>query len=140
MRPAKPTLKPRAPAGWLRFLAGFLLLQLLGAELWPALHHALFKHAVCAEHGELVHVAAHDDDGAAAPSGATEILAAGADEDAHDHCRLPPGTQQPAAEPDAAALLGIASPPCGAGVLSRDENLPNSIPLLALAPKQSPPS
>ena len=141
VRPDEPTLKRRAPAAWLRLLVGFLLLQLVGAQLWPALHHALFTHAVCAEHGELVHVTAHEDHGSGAPTDGTSIgpLNAG-DDDAHDHCQLPPGTHESAAKPSDPALLGPATAAAEVPALAQGDELVCSIPLLALAPKQSPPS
>jgi hypothetical protein len=116
-------------------------LQLAGAQLWPTLHHALFAHAVCAEHGELVHVSAHTahlDRTPQEPSPAWTPAAGG--DDAHDHCKLPPGTHEPAAEPSSASALVSASPRLAASPLAHDDELTRPIAILSLAPKQSPPS
>ncbi len=120
-------------------LVGFLLLQLVGVQLWPALHNALFTHAVCAEHGELVHVAAHADRTDVAAGETTAISPLDAD-DAHEHCQLPPGTRELAAEPgERATLLDASAEPSATTFVESDERS-LSIPILALAPKQSPPS
>ncbi|HVJ15767.1 MAG TPA: hypothetical protein VM686_10000 [Polyangiaceae bacterium] len=134
-------MKPAPRVGaWLRLLAGFLLLQLAGAQLWPALHHALIRHAVCAEHGEFVHVEAHADH-AASDAGKTPAVSASEDgDDAHDHCQLPPGLHDPAAEPAEPPSVLTSTSTGAAPSAAPSEALARSIPILSLAPKQSPPS
>jgi hypothetical protein len=142
VQPGGMTRRPAqgAPGAWLRVLVGFLLLQLVGVQLWPALHNALFTHAVCAEHGELVHVAAHGDRADVPTRETTAISPLGAEDDAHDHCQLPQGTRELAAEPSEPASLVTSSGSSMASFVAVNVELPRSIPILTLAPKTSPPS
>lgn len=125
---------------WLRVVMGLFVVQLLTAQLWPTLHHALFAHAVCAEHGELVHLSAHEHEAADSDHAASAEVTPGAADDEHDHCQLPPGTHDPASEPGTARASGVVHVCDAAAFAPCDAGLARSIPILALAPKQSPPA
>ena len=115
-----------------------LLLAL--ADLMGFAHQAAEQHAVCAEHGELIHAGEAQD--AVAPSGASSLTApdpAGENHDGDDHCRLCPGTL----ERDAVvAASSDGLPPA--------VSLPTALPpttayhtgtsVLTHAPKTSPPT
>ncbi len=115
------------------------LLPFGGGQLWMALHFSLVEHAICAEHGALVHVSRsvpqapvqeRSGDQRALPSPA--LLS-------HGHCTAPPAVAQrqveaPSAEvPPAPWVAAHEVVDLGPGALA------TSIALLSLAPKLSPP-
>ena len=122
-------------------LAGLLttLAAVLTLFAWPAtrVHEATAEHAVCAEHGEVVDVGAGDAHGPTSEEG-ERWRAQEEHEDEHGHCPF--------------LLLGQpgdgpreAQPPCSLRVERARATNPGSevrlasVPLLCLAPKQSPP-
>lgn len=118
------------------------LLLLFGSSLGQVAHFVAVQHAICAEHGELVelhddhadsevgHGSDHGDDEPGQPPG----------EDDHDHCeQLARGDRELATLTAPAVGIAPATP-------SQDIAVPPaacvgsaSQPLLALAPKTSPP-
>ena len=127
----------RQRRGALTLVFAFLLAQLAGF-----VHLAFEQHAVCAEHGELLHVA----DSGALPAQETSEHPVGpvangdAEGSEHGHCGVLPAVQQkhkPAAGPlahsFAPAALVLYAP-------SSSEVAHAAVPLLLLAPKQSPPA
>jgi len=89
-------------------MAALFVLEFVFAQLWPSLHHAFFVHAVCPEHGELVHVSALSRTAVTARHFAEKSWLGDdhGSERAHDHCQLPPGVRDPATE--SAPALGPA--------------------------------
>lgn len=121
---------------WARGLV--LFAALLAVCAWPAtrIHEATVQHAVCAEHGELVDVAeeSHSRD----PGEGERWASAGPDEEVHEHCPFlalgQPGDPISGAPIRGARLVAAARslPPSSVEGFA-------SVPLLCLAPKQSPP-
>lgn len=118
------------------------LLVALAAFVWPSilLHEATTFHAICPEHGELLDVEfAHADSDHGPEDPGVRLSAAESENDAHELCPF--------------VVLGQpASPaydvPCGR-ILGKEPLVPvevarefrfQSIPILSLAPKQSPPA
>ena len=131
--------RPRAAA--LPALLG--IVTLLFAQLAPLLHFALVRHAVCAEHGELIHV-----DGVArfayarAPSEVGRVLrAAPAPSAEHEHEATLAVASAQVAGFVARAPAAIA-PPASLEIVSPSVvTLPRaSFALYRLAPKTSPPA
>jgi hypothetical protein len=129
-----------------------LALFAVGGQLAGVVHLALVPHTVCAEHGELVHA----EQGASVHAGGADATSANAahvattaayraghaaeSADHHEHCfvsalRRQSSAVAPAqASPQLAPLAG-----CQATTLLTAATAP-AIPLLALAPKSSPPA
>lgn len=115
-----------------------------------AITHMVFvAHARCADHGELVHVAASPR--AAAPderSGAAAALASGdaSASDEHDHCLLGAPRPSHAGVAEAAHCLvphddpQVAAPLASAPRARAQVPPPPPIALLLLSPKSSPPA
>jgi hypothetical protein len=135
-----PTSSAKAPLLWVRLLVGIFLTQLIGAQLWPTLHHAVFAHAVCAEHGELVHVVDHQTHASPLAASSRAAWEDAGEPDEHDHCGLPPGTHDQASEAANAVSVEEAALAVAAEAFVPSYELSRSIPILALAPKLSPPS
>lgn len=123
----------------LRAVAAVVSLVLVGAQLASIGHHVLVAHYLCASHGTLHH-------GAAPEAGSTErereaaLPAEAEDHGSHDECSFPARTPAEMLLASGAELAAV-----GAGPESVLDSTPAlrahaSIPLLALAPKLSPPS
>lgn len=115
------------------------LAALLTLIAWPAtrVHEATTEHAVCAEHGEVIDLAAADAHGPPPEEG--ERWRARAEHgDEHEHCPFLVLGQAGAAagegRPASARLVEAAR-----GKNPGSEVRLASVPLLCLAPKQSPP-
>jgi hypothetical protein len=122
-------------------LAALAALLLVGSSLGQAAHLAVVEHAICAEHGDLLHAADshaatagpadHDDEGGSTPE-------QGGD---HEHCQLLARNQGEQALPVASAdgaLLPFAVPALVELAPSVARARPAQAPL-SLAPKTSPP-
>lgn len=123
-------------AAWSSAVAALLaLLLLFGSSLGQIAHFFAIQHAICAEHGEVVEL--HDEHG----HGGDETPGQPQDtEDEHDHCQELARAQRELAML-AAPALGIA-PAAPLSVVSLSETRRAGAtrqPLLALAPKTSPP-
>jgi len=135
------SLLPRVSRGWLTLLLAATFLVSTATE---RAHQAEVLHAVCGEHGELIHVTASPAVLAdlACPSPCDEEPTAQRQErggEAHDHCRLGPLQREQDPPPPAAHDLACAAPPATLGVAPPSIDPPRAEPLLLLAPKQSPP-
>lgn len=111
---------------------------LLGGDLAARSHAIVVAHAICAEHGEPIHLASD----ANASSGPADVDAVSAGDrtisatDDHEHCAVAGGTRRvgpPAFAALVMTLRGIA-PLAGTGIV-----LDPAVPLFRLAPKNSPP-
>ena len=131
----------RTTPGCRRWSAALGVAALLGAPLASGMHFAAVEHAVCPEHGEVMHVTAeggsHDD---GTVSGPTVLSGGGAAEGlGHegDHCDvLSPSTSETrVASRGAVSLVQPAPPPALPGTEFPIE----SIDRLRLSPKSSPP-
>lgn len=132
-----------APWAWLgRCLAATLLVLFGSSQALPGLHHALVRHTVCAEHGELTH-ARHDSHPAQAEVEADSAAITAPDEEGghgHGHCSFAalgaePCPQLPPAPLERGATAGFATTP------PRSEDRAHAaLPLLSLAPKLAPPA
>ena len=115
------------------------------AQLASFAHEALNSHAVCAEHGEFIHVA-HATAAVGAPVASRHAIApqtrptntarGGAE---HEHCGLTTlNRQRSLVFPEAASVAAAPAPSIAPAAIQLDvEHSP--IALLLLAPKQSPP-
>lgn len=125
----------------------FVLLAAFGCLQVASLFHAATeRHAVCPEHGELVHVST--DSGVLALAGAGDTSPetrahAGTPTDQgahdHDHCYLCPSSRVQASLPSA-ETLAAAAPEAHAthGIVATDT--PIAAQRYLVAPKQSPPA
>lgn len=127
-------------------LARCSALLVLLAGLAGPLHHLLVRHAVCAEHGEVLHVA--DGPATEAPErverfhhGDGPALAAGteAGRDAHCVCELAL-TQRESPASVAGPALVLPSAPAPVVALRAQTPFPRSFAQFLLAPKHSPPA
>jgi len=122
-------------------LAGVLvwLAAVVTLVAWPAtrVHEATAEHAICAEHGEVVDVAAGDAHGPM-PEEGERWHAQDEHGDEHGHCPFlvlgQPGDETREERP-ARSLSVAEARPTNPG----SEVRLASVPLLCLAPKQSPP-
>ena len=125
-------------AGALALVTTFLLVQLTGL-----LHLATQRHAVCGEHGELVHVGEAQ---AAPPCAERPAGPRGlALEDAlapvhHTHCGLLPAVQPRDLDAHGALARTLAPPRVRAASPPRLPGARASVPLLLQATKLSPPA
>lgn len=117
------------------------VLLLVASPLAEALHAVLVPHAICAEHGEVVH--AHGASSASAqPDGAVPSIDADAtaQESSHGHCTIIAERSRQIAPPNASeawllpALRAQAEP-----FVTRAARASTSLELTLLAPKTSPP-
>jgi hypothetical protein len=123
-----------------RVLAALAALLLVGSSLGQAAHLAVVQHAICAEHGDLLHAA----DGHAAPTAHAEhddengsMPEEGGD---HEHCQVLARNQAEQALPAVPAVSGLL-PVAGPALLELAtvvEARPARVPL-SVAPKTSPP-
>jgi hypothetical protein len=140
------SLLPRTEHGWLALL---LVAVFLAATTTERAHRAARLHAVCGEHGELIHVAATPAALAAlacaercgdapddAPDRAQPHQRRGA---AHEHCRLGPLQREAAFEHADVPGPASSAPPAALGLAPPSIDPPRAEPLLLFAPKQSPP-
>lgn len=111
---------------------------LLGGDLAARVHAIAVTHAVCAEHGEPIHLAS-----AASRSALADVDAVSAGDptiapmDDHEHCALAGGTHR-VGQPASASALVVAhrfTPLAGTGIV-----LDPAFRLFRLAPKTSPPA
>lgn len=130
---------PTSLARAIRAFAGWVALLLVGAQLSSAGHHVLVAHYLCATHGSLHHGDASEL--REAERWQTEAVAPVSDGDhgSHDDCTFPVRTPPDAVTAPASTVA--ASPPLGvaAGSTTGERSARESIPRLALAPKQGPP-
>jgi hypothetical protein len=137
------SLLPRASRGWIALL---LVAAFLASTTTERAHRAAVLHAVCGEHGELIHVAASPAALAALvcahPCGDEEPTAQHHERGGtvHEHCRLGPLQREPAFQPPEGLGLARSAPPAAHGLTPPSIDPPRSEPLLMLAPKQSPPA
>lgn len=136
MRLRRPPQKA-AVSAWIRAIAAFVVVVVAGDHSLASLHQALTAHAVCAEHGELVHGgAAHV--APTAPSSAPAVAPGALAEEEHHHCGVVPAapTRSPAVQ--AAAECPAAALALAESFRSFESDLP-APDVLAFAPKLSPP-
>ena len=126
-------------AGALALVLTFVLAQFAGA-----LHLALERHEVCADHGELIHVAdAHrvaDAHGPAPADPVDHVSVEGAGEvGEHAHCDVLPATERRREVARAPGELALAPPIVVERALNASSRPHEAIPLLLRAPALSPP-
>jgi hypothetical protein len=135
VRSARAGSTPCAPA-WAR--ASVLVAALLAVLAWPAtrIHEATVQHAVCVEHGEIIDLA--DATHSAPVEEGERWRPAFPDEEVHEHCPFL-GLGQPGDSTSAVPIreARFVAPARWLRPLSEDRFA--SVPLLCLAPKQSPP-
>jgi hypothetical protein len=128
---------------WLRPTALALALTATAGQLSAVVHMLLVPHAVCPEHGALVHVASDTARARERDSSArSEYRDAGelSESDQHDHCladaarRAASLVASPLSSKLAVGALAGTPAVCG------PESAERSVDLLSLAPKSSPPS
>lgn len=121
-----------------------LALLALGGQLLGTAHLLLMPHAVCAEHGELIHL--HDgvaaEDAAHHESPVTTQLSVpeAAEADAHEHCLASALRRDQLALYEAPSTLILVSASQAVARVERSVHAPKSVAILLLAPKSSPPS
>jgi hypothetical protein len=127
--------------------AATALIALL-AQLSSVADLALFRHVVCPEHGELVHV----EEEVAFASGLTALpfdreqvdvsiqaKALGQPDDRHDHCSLAAHRRGIATEPRTKIPASELGSRLAVARLVQDAPRPSPVPIFRLAPKNSPP-
>lgn len=123
----------------LRAFAALVALVLVGAQLTSIGHHVLVAHYLCAKHGTLHHGQAPELRSTERMSAETATPEENGDHGSHDDCYFPARTPAELAEIARWTLVATA-PESSAALLAPDAALPHdAIPLLALAPKLSPP-
>lgn len=156
-RTTSQPIQQRRPVGT-RILAMAVVAFSLVAQLSGFVHFLLVEHVVCPEHGELVHVdqlGAHPRSGKAHPGEPGLHADHGTEDDGHptlrsvsaedghehDHCAVRSERRETFALPpaDLSSVVGIAAAPLIGALVARSEPA-QSIPLLFLAPKNSPPA
>jgi hypothetical protein len=130
----------RSPARRLALAAFSLLLgaAILGAELETLEHHLTTQHAVCPEHGLLVHVGKYGEARQGPVEKGLRSARRTADDHGHRHCALVVFLRIAAPAEPAAALVAEFAAREGP-LLAERPSLP-PIPALVLAPKSSPPA
>jgi len=118
-------------------LAVFCVGLFLGAQLGTSFHLAFEPHAVCPEHGEIVHGDAH----AVAPDLDDGVGLSAAEPHAHDECIVVLAPR----EVGQADLVAELDPPQTQAVdapraIPPGPASPRATPRYAFAPKQSPPA
>lgn len=116
------------------------LLVVLATLVWPSalLHEATTLHAVCPEHGELLDVEAHDSTAHGDEAAGLRLVAPGGEDGGHELCPFV-ALGQPAAPSGEVPLRASRFPGSAALAEAGSEHRFQSIPILCLAPKQSPP-
>ncbi|MBN2194941.1 MAG: hypothetical protein JW751_19140 [Polyangiaceae bacterium] len=128
---------------WTRLAAYLALAVFGGAQILAVFHFVFVRHVICWEHGALAHArhaVDHQDtaDSPPPPNGESQA-SSGPTDHGDEHCGLPFGaTHQLATDPDRAFVVAADSAILESAALPAD-TVARSIPLLALAPKQSPP-
>lgn len=117
-------------------LAAALLVP--ASQVAPLVHLALVRHATCPEHGELIELGAGAVHGAPAPEGSVSRSPAAGEDHEHDHCLLACQPRQDAARVVALAGSLPATERSAPGV--QPASAAPGVPLLRVAPKQSPPA
>lgn len=142
----------RRPLG-VRMLAWVLVLLGLVAQVSDLVHFLLVEHTICAAHGELIHGSGHDHgEEAGAPDPLTTFdetqreaegstwARSGVSDDDHEHCAVRSDRREtwtPPAGPSCVAVVAWTRSSPVANSASADSA--TAIPLLFLAPKNSPP-
>jgi hypothetical protein len=136
----------RAPSAQLRLTTWLGLLLVLNATIGASLHFAVVQHAVCAEHGETVHVdseamadALEEARHGHRHAGIDDGLPGGAD-GSHEHCAAIMVTREDIVISDVSgASITLDVLPAPRLEVRTDVTSPRGPPLLLLAPKTSPP-
>jgi len=125
--------------GALRNLAALVALVLVGAQLTSIGHHVLVAHYLCAEHGSLHHGDAPQTRERERLSGETAVPASTEGHGVHDDCVFPARTPAEAVELGARTDVVPRAREAVDVVAIAPRAAEPGIPLLALAPKLSPP-
>lgn len=128
----------------MRALAALIALLLSASSLAQVAHFSLIPHAICAEHGELVELAAGDHARVETRGAGHDAQASAPDEDTdpgHDHCQQLARNQREQALP----VAGELELPAAASALAEQLFVPSreaahGLTLLSVAPKTSPPA
>ena len=115
-----------------------MVAALLAVIAWPTtrIHEATVQHAVCEEHGEIIDVAA--DAQTAGVEDGERWKSTASDEGGHEHCPFL-ALGQPGEPAAGVALREARLAAEGDSVPPSSEDRFVTVPLLCLAPKQSPP-
>lgn len=139
----------RPPLGSVSRLLAALIASLVVLGHISASAHLLFsRHAICPEHGEIIHLDEETSsatlvtpvaktDSAASFSSRTDGQSAG---HSHDHCLLISHRRERATLSLSQISLCVATPRVGGAYLPQDVPRPPSIAIFRLAPKNSPPA
>ena len=103
------------------------------ATTFELAHDVAEQHAVCPEHGELI----HGDSAELASVDYDAVQSRSSGEESHEHCALLLATMEPAS--DVAVCTACTSLPAAEPQPLFDVGAP-ALPLLAVAPKSSPPA
>jgi hypothetical protein len=130
-----------------RSLALGLALFALVGQLSSSAHLLLVRHAVCPEHGELIHAASGEprrSEHAKAPDGKLALVQASADgdefADAHGHCPIATHRRERGVPSAAAARIEAADSVRALYIPTQQQAFAFGGALLLLAPKNSPPT
>jgi hypothetical protein len=121
-----------------RVSAAALAAFIAGAQLLAVAHMSVVVHAVCAEHGELVHAAGPEAEQLSAAAD-RELHAAPAADGGHEHCAVAACRRQPVELSERfsteAVVAAVAEPIADTGA----DVFISRLRLLQAAPKASPP-
>jgi hypothetical protein len=125
----------------LRAVLGVIaLVGLLGAQLGTVAHEVLVKHATCAEHGELIHVAQAQETSESHAKSPALSSASSSDEAQHHHTHDPLSLHSREKWLWVAPMqVALAPPPVSHIDLDTQKHVARSRALYRLAPKSSPP-
>lgn len=126
-----------------RIAASVAALLLLSSPLSEALHTVLVPHAICAEHGEVIHLQgarAGTRDPSATDQNPRFDTNGVAAESGHEHCPVvAASSRRAAARPNTESLLLPAAASSDVARLKVATHPDSSLELVLLAPKTSPP-
>jgi len=120
-----------------------IALLCVAGQLVSSTHLVLVRHEACPEHGDLLHGdATHSGHGgqaadAASTAAVSSAMQTAAEPHEHEHCSVPCERRALAVLP--ASSVGLVSGPPVDAFTGEQRALRRGTPLLALAPKQSPP-
>jgi hypothetical protein len=135
----------RQRASWTRCLAFVVAAIVLASQLSSLAHHLLVAHAVCPRHGEWIHadeLAAHESSAADAsqadaPAAWSALPTDSAHE--HEHCAVVSDRRQSLAAQARSQIVSPVDDVAHVAIGRTCAASTGSVPLLRLAPKNSPP-
>jgi hypothetical protein len=128
----------------MRVLAVFVLVQLVGAQVLSALHHALARHVYCPVHGVFEHVKSHPQAklvvGSVVRHACPSATSAPADGHEHNACGVLLASEHRSVEPGSAVAVDVSKCAGLAPAPIFERTTAYVTEVLSNAPKRSPPA